>query len=167
MKCEKFQELLKKIEKGPLSDEDLRDVRLHAGACAGCKSRLSASDWVEILPAIDRPIEPSEDFAARFYAGLNDRRSRRISEPPRSLWSVFAGWGWPKQMLVAGSLAVLLGVGIFVGRYPGRNRPAEYNDLAVAESLPLLEDMDVVSNLDLLENFETIENLPANPTAKP
>jgi len=162
MNCEEFQNRLR--ESAAEKTVDSLDLRLHAASCARCASKLSALEWVEIWPALDRSIEPSEEFAARFHARLKLRQNRQgVLQRILSWWGGFAAWGWPKQVLVAGSLAAVLGAGVFLGRYPGQKNAAEYRDFAVAVNLPLLQDMDVVNNLDLLEDFEIIENLPAGP----
>ena len=163
MNCEEFQNRLREFRK--TVDQDSLDLRLHAGSCVRCASRLSALEWVEIWPALDQSIEPSEEFSARFHTRLKQHQNRQGAlQRTRPWWGGFVAWGWPKQVLVAGSLAAILGAGIFLGRYPGQRNATEYRDFAVAENLPLLQDMDVVNNLDLLEDFEIIENLPAGPS---
>jgi hypothetical protein len=154
MNCEQAQELLEHITIGKLTGEDARAVRMHLASCAACSARLTPSQWVEILPAIDDTIDPSEDFAQRFYERLRVR--------PRSWWRRIAGGSLIRPFAVAGAMAAVLLAGILVIRYPGfrQDRVADLNDFRIAESLPLLEDMAVVSNLDLLEDFDTIENLP-------
>jgi hypothetical protein len=154
MKCEQAQERLEHITIGTLSGEDARAVRMHLASCAECSAGLTPSQWVEILPAIDETVNPSEDFAQRFYAKLRVR--------PKSWWRRIAGGAMIRPFAVAGAMAAVLLAGILVIRYPGfrQDRAADLNDFRIAERLPLLDDMAVVSNLDLLEDFDTIENLP-------
>jgi hypothetical protein len=50
---------------------------------------------------------------------------------------------------------------VFFRWYPGGtpDPPGYFNDIEVAENLPLLKDMAVITNLELLEDFDTIEGL--------
>jgi anti-sigma factor RsiW len=162
MNCEQIGRVLRGFVEGTLRAEESRAVRMHLASCAACASRLSPSERMEILPALDDEIEPSEDFAARFHSRLQQRRGHLAIGRNRSLWwrSVCA-WGHPWKLAAAGALAAIVAAGIFIGRYPrGIPEPSEYfNELAIAENLPLLQDMAVISNLDLLEDFDTIEKL--------
>ena len=153
MNCDQAQEQLEHITIGKLRGEDARAVRMHLASCAACSARLTPAQWVEILPAIDETIDPSEDFAQRFYAKLSRR--------PKPWWRRMARGPLIRPFAVAGAMAAVLLVGITVIRYPDfrQDRAEDLNDVRIAENLPLLEDMAVVSNLDLLEDFDTIENL--------
>lgn len=153
MNCEQAQERLEHITIGTLSGEDARAVRMHLALCAACSARLTLSQWVEVLPAIDETIDPPEDFAQRFYAKLSVR--------PKPWWRRIAGGSLMRPFAVAGAMAAVFLAGILVIRHPDfrQDRAANLNDFRIAENLPLLEDMAVVSNLDLLEDFDTIENL--------
>ena len=64
MNCEQIREVLNAFVNGRMSGDESRAVRLHLASCAACASRLSPAERVEILPALDDEIEPSEDFAA-------------------------------------------------------------------------------------------------------
>ena len=154
MNCEEALELLKDLAGGELSREKAKAVRMHLAECTACAAKLSPSDWVEVLPALDDTIEPSEDFALRFH--------EKVRAKPRSWWRGIAGWGWPRQLAASGALAALLFAGIFVARQNSvrEERTGDLVDLRVAEHLPLLEDMPVIGNIDLLEDFDTIEILP-------
>jgi anti-sigma factor RsiW len=154
MNCEEALDLLKDLASGELSGEKARAVRMHLASCAACTANLNPSEWVEILPAVDDTIAPSEDFALRFREIVKTRS--------RSSWSRIADWRWPRQIAAAGSLAALLLAGIFISRYNGlrEERTGKLVDLQAAENLPLLEDMPVIGNIDLLEDFDTIEILP-------
>ena len=153
MNCEQAQERLEHMAVGKLGGEDARAVRMHLASCAACSARLTPSQWVEILPAIDETIEPSADFAQQFYAKLRAR--------PKPWWRRIAGGSWTRPFAAAGAMAAVLLAGIVVIRYPDfrQDRASDLNDFRIAENLLLLEDMAVVSNLDLLEDFDTIENL--------
>ncbi len=157
MNCEQIREILMDFLDGKLDGERARAVRLHLASCTDCASRLSPADRMEILPVLDEEIEPSAGFAARFQARL---RERSVSGQREAWWRRLRAWGYPWK-LAAGVLIVLIAVGVFWGRFPGRssNLPENLNDLPLAENLPLLQDMAVISNLDLLENFDAIEEL--------
>lgn len=158
MNCEQIREVLKDFLDGNLSGEEARAVRMHLASCADCASRLSPSDRMEILPALDEEIEPSGSFAARFHSRL---RERSVSGQREAWWRRLRAWGYPWKPAAVGVLVVLLVAGIFWGRYSGRTLeiPENLNDMPLAENLPLLQDMAVISHLDLLENFEVIEEL--------
>jgi hypothetical protein len=121
-------------------------------------------EWIEVLPALDDAIEPSEDFALRFQSRLQEHRLRR-SRGRKPWWKMVAAGGWVRQLVAAGALATLIVAGFYLHKYPGdvTDRINSYNEFAVAENLPLLKDMDVISNMDLLEDLDTIENLPSSP----
>jgi anti-sigma factor RsiW len=154
MNCEEVLRRIESAADGKLSSEEARAVRDHMTSCPGCAARLGPSAWVEILPALDATIEPSEDFARRFREKLRAR--------PQLWWKKIANWGWPRQLAAAGILTAIILAGIFVLWHPGNreDRAAYFDDITVAENLPLLEDMPVINNMDLLEDFDTIENLP-------
>jgi hypothetical protein len=164
MNCGQVQEVFNSFMEGTLRGEESRAVRMHLAFCHTCASKLSPFELMEILPALDQEIEPSQDFAWRFHAKLQERRQAFMKRPNPWWRSVFA-WGRPRQLAAIGALAALMAAGIFLGKYPGSARnPAEYfNDIAVAENLPLLKDMAVISNLDLLEDFDAIEDLTLEP----
>ena len=163
MNCEQIRNLLRDFADGNLDGEKSRAVRVHLASCAACASMLSPADRMEILPALDDEIEPSENFTARFYARLQERSRDRQRG---SLWRRIAAWEYPWKLAAAGVLVIILVAGIF-SRYPGgRSEPPESlndfplaEDLPLAEELPLLQDMAVISHLDLLENFDAIEML--------
>jgi anti-sigma factor RsiW len=148
---------------GMLSGDESRAVRLHLASCVRCTSNLSLSQRIEILPALDESIELSEDFASRFDARLQERRGHQaFSKQQDPWWRRISGWRRPWPLAAAGVLVALVAVGIFLGRHPGdtTDQPVYFNDIAIAESLPLLKDMAVITNLDFLEGFDMIENLP-------
>jgi anti-sigma factor RsiW len=166
MNCEQIRRIFKAFEEGTLNAEDSRAVRVHLASCAACASGLSPSEQMEILPALDVEIEPSDDFAARFHSRLQERRGCRAFDKQRIPWwrNVFA-WGRPWNLAAASILAAILIAGVFWGRYSrGTREPSDdFSELVIAENLPLLQDMAVISNLDLLENFDAIEKLTPGP----
>jgi len=160
MNCEQVRQVLEAFMNGTLNGEEARSVRLHLASCAGCISKLKPSELIEVLPVVDEVIEPSEDFALRFHARLQEHR-RQASDKRLKSWRIgMSAWARPWQLVAAGAMVTLLIAGLFIGRYRG-GIPDQYfsSDIAVAENLPLLKDMAVINNLDLLEDFDTIENL--------
>ena len=158
MNCEQIREVFEAFVNGRMSGAESRAVRLHLASCAACASILSPAERVEILPALDYEIEPSEDFAAGFQQKLR-RRKMESSSKERSGGFSFVGRR-PWRLTAVGALAALLMAGIFL-RHSGErlNLPDNLNDFSVAENLSLLQDMPVINNLDFLENFETIEKI--------
>jgi len=159
MNCEQIREVLNVFVNGGMSGDESRAVRLHLASCAACASRLTPAERVEILPALDDEIEPSEDFAARFQQKLQRRKKESSSKKERS-GGLSLFWRHPWQLATVGTLAALLMAGIFLRHSEDAlNVPDTMNDFSVAENLSLLQDMPVINNLDFLENFETIEKI--------
>jgi anti-sigma factor RsiW len=159
MNCEQIREVLNAFVNGRMSGDESRAVRLHLASCAACASRLSPAERVEILPALDDEIEPSEDLAARFHGKLQQRKMETSYTKERSGGLSFL-WRRPWQIAAVGTLAALLMAGIFLRHSgDGLNVPDPMNDFSIAENLSLLQDMPVINNLDFLENFETIEKI--------
>jgi len=161
MNCEKARELLDAFLKGRMSGDESRSMRLHLASCASCASRLGPSEKIEMLPALDKTIEPSEDFAVRFHAKLQQRKatmSHNVSGERRGDAFLFGRRPW--QLAVAGALAALIAVGILVRKSgDGSGLPDNPSDFIIAEELSLFEDLPVINNLDLLENFDAIEKM--------
>jgi anti-sigma factor RsiW len=159
MNCEQIREVLNAFVNGRMSGGESKAVRLHLASCAACTSRLSPAERVEILPALDDEIEPSDDFVTRFQGKLQRRKMESSPAKERSGGLSFF-WQRPWQLAAVGVLAALLMAGIFFRHSgDGLNLPETINDFSVAENLSLLQDMPVINNLDFLENFETIEKI--------
>jgi anti-sigma factor RsiW len=166
MNCEQIDEIKKAFMNGEVSGEQARAVRLHLASCAACASHLSPAEWVEILPAIDKEIEPTRDFSERFYARLEARQNENAL-PIRTkafLWFSLVTWGWSHRLAAAGAFTALIVVGIFIGQYLSESpdRPFLYGELSIVENMDLLQDMAVINNLELLENFDAIESLASD-----
>jgi anti-sigma factor RsiW len=165
MKCHQVQSLLKPFLDGKLSGDESFGVRSHLASCRDCASKLKSTEWIEILPALDEMIEPSEDFNARFYEKLEARQRQPdySKRPDRSVWSRLMAWGWPWRLAAVGTLATLIVAGIYFGKSPSEalDRSAVYYDIGVTENLPLLQEMTLINNLDLLENLDAIESMPS------
>jgi len=159
MNCEQIREVLNAFVNGRMDGVESRAVRLHLASCAACASRLSPAERVEILPALDDEIEPSEDFAARFQEKLQRQKMESSSAKERLGGLSFFGRR-PWQLAAVGTLSAMLMAGIFLRHSgDGLNVPDTMNALSVAENLSLLRDMPVINNLDFLENFEAIEKI--------
>ena len=161
MKCEQVCEALDAFLNGDMSGEASRAMRRHLASCAACAGRLRSLEWVEILPALDAEVEPTDDFAARFQEKLRRRKaeSGTVRTTERAGWlSCLRQRAW--RLAAAGALAALLAAGMFL-RHPGdgMNSADAWGDLPGVENLSLFQDMPVVDNLDFLEDFEAIETL--------
>jgi hypothetical protein len=119
---------------------------------------------MEILPALDDSIEPSGDFAARFYARLEERRSGNpVPERlPASGVKQSRVSRWTRFLAAAAMLIAAFAAGLFLRQYEYRTPDtAEVIDgFDVTENLPLLEDMALISDLEFFENLDAIENMP-------
>lgn len=163
MNCQQTQDLLKPLAEGMLQRDVLHQVREHLASCPECRAKLSPQDLVEILPHFDESIDPSDDFAERFYAELETRRRKPFHEKRHRMPGLrLPGPGrWFWQLAAAGILAVLIAAGLLVRQsaYRTPDPSAVFYELEVTENLPLLKDMTLISNMELLEDLETIENL--------
>ena len=164
MNCSQVQSLLKPFLDGKLSGDESHGVRAHFASCRECASKLKPAEWIEILPALDETIEPSENFASRFYAKLEERQRRqdRHEQPDQSGLSRWITWSWPWRLAALGTLATLIVAGIYFGRSPSEalDRSVVYYEIGVTENLPLLQDMALINNLDLLQDMDAIESMP-------
>jgi hypothetical protein len=164
MNCKETREKLEEFLAGQLGGAEARGIRLHLASCSGCAGALPALDLVEILVMMDDEIEPAGDLQERFFRRLERHRASGSAAARESrFWrQLFLGWGFGQQLAAAGALAAALALGLYLGKHrveePASN-PAIAGDIAIAESLPLLEDMRVIENLDLLEDFDTIQSL--------
>jgi anti-sigma factor RsiW len=164
MNCPKIQDLLKPLLDGKLRGDIAHQVRKHIATCTTCRSGLSPQDLMEILPVLDESIDPSEDFASRFYAELEMQRLRRDPEkrPHSTGWKLPWSLGWSWRVAAAGLLIVFVAAGLYVRQSPYR-RPdtaAVFYEIEVTENLQLLKDMAMIENLELFEDLDTIEDLP-------
>lgn len=168
MSCTEVQAVLERFLSGKLYGAEARYIRGHLASCPRCASNLIGEDRIELLPALDEEIEPSEGFRGRFMARLESHRAdagRRPAETSvgfQNSWRALLGyWTLPKRLAAAGALAVLIAFGIYVGVYQGPQPSSDRipGDIAIAENLPLLQDMKVIENLEFLEDFDAIQNL--------
>ena len=163
MNCQRTQDLLKLLLEGRLHGDIPRKIRAHIASCPGCRAGLNPRDLVEILPVLDDSIEPSEDFTARFYAELDNRRrnsasNRHGSSGPGPSWIA----EWSRGLAAAAALILLVAAGIYFRESPYRSPDASevLYDLEVTENLAFFEDMGLFENLELFEDLDAIEDLP-------
>jgi len=154
---------LKPLSEGRLKGDVLLLIRDHIASCAACRSGLDPMALVEILPALDKTIEPSEDFGSRFYAELEMRRrqSREEKSYSSSLITWMSGWRW--RLATAGVMTILVAGGFYLqqSRRPVPDTSAIYYEIEVSDdNLQLLQDMALFDNLELFENLDAIENMP-------
>jgi len=165
MNCKQINDVLEQFLRGELSGAEARSVRTHLASCPACACGLTSAERMELLPALDEEIEPSDGFAARFRAKLEERRQPDGGSQAVHSWRARIGrWGLPRRLAAAGALAALIAAGVFWGLHPNGtlNPSVTDSDLLIADRLPLLEDMAVIKNLDFLEDFDTIEKLPSH-----
>lgn len=168
MSCAEVESFLERFLSGKLSGAEARHIRGHLASCPRCASNLIAEDRVELLPALDEEIEPSEDFRARFMARLETHRAQAARRPadtsqgfPSSWRALFRNWTLSNRLAAAGALAAIVAFGVYVGTYqsPQPSPDGNLGDIAIAENLPLLRDMKVIESLEFLEDFDAIQNL--------
>ena len=84
MTCEKIQEMLPAYQDGELSAENEKAVKAHLEECAACQreEQLLPASW-EMLGEL-KPIEPSPDFQARFWARVRQEEAKQTG------WRVMA-----------------------------------------------------------------------------
>ena len=114
MNCPKTQELLRPFLEGTLQGEVLRQIREHIASCPECRSGFCPQDLVEILPALDTSIEPSEDFKSRFYAELEARRGKESQARDQGLrFSRIPQWSW---RYAAAGILLMMGASVLYYR---------------------------------------------------
>ena len=162
MSCTEVQTFLKRFLSGKLGGAEARHIREHLASCPRCASALIGEDRIELLPALDEEIEPSEDFRGRFMARLETHRAEAARGPAEnSRRALFGYWTLSNRLAAAGALAAVLAFGIYLGLYQSPQNLPDRNpgDIAIAENLPLLQDMKVIEYLEFLEDFDAIQNL--------
>jgi anti-sigma factor RsiW len=163
MTCNELQEQLKRFLDGALSGAESRGVRIHLAECPACAAHVSLTDRVEALVALDDEIEPSPGLNERFHARLGAHRARSADR----WWKWLPVWSAPQTLALAGALALLAGVVVFWRARPTEPVPSvPAPEVAIAESLPLLQDLGVIENLELLEDFDVLQDL-SNGTHRP
>jgi hypothetical protein len=162
MNCADAQARLKVFLSGKLEGNESRNVRLHLASCVRCASVLNSVDRIEILPAIDEDVEPSEGFHDRFLSRLEAHRARQagIRRDSYFRWYRLSEWRMPRRLAATASLAAVLFLGIYLTFFRVEEDPGSLpSDITIAENLQLLKDMKVIENLELLEDFESIQAL--------
>jgi anti-sigma factor RsiW len=166
MNCEETLSNLDSFLNGRLHGEQSRQLRRHLATCAHCAAALTPGDRIEVLPAIDGEIKPSEDLTSRFHARLEAHRAAASVTIGFSLAALLRTWfpTLPRRIAGVGALAAFLITGIYLGLYhvsaPGPVPGS--GEVVIAENLPLLQDMGVIKNLDLLEDLDTIQEMPGD-----
>lgn len=163
MNCQNCQDILQSFKNGKPPGDDLSRVREHIMNCSECRSGLTAEDFVEILPVVDRVIEPSENFSSRFYAELESRTGGRIEDHPIQERERKSSWlsGWQLRLVAAGIMIVLVTAGFyFRSSSPEVDTSAVLYNLDVSENLALLQDMSLLENLEFFQDLDAIENMP-------
>lgn len=162
MNCREFQDNLKEYREGKPIGDGLVQVREHFRACAACRSGITARDLVEILPAFDTSVEPSDDFSSRFYAELKTRASRETADFRVKSGEPKASWlsGGYLKLAAAGVMILLVSAGIYfkgVSRMPDTS--AVFYEIEVTENLEMLKDMALLEDLEFFEDMDAIESL--------
>ena len=164
MNCQNTQNLLKPFFGGELQGDVLYEVRSHLASCPACRSGLSSQDLMEILPALDQSIEPASDFASRFYAKLDARRSRQVPAPQPRASRLKRPWipEWSWRLAAAAVMAVVVATGFYLRLSPNPmpDTSAVFYEMEVTEKLSFFKDMALIEDLELFEDLDTIENLP-------
>jgi anti-sigma factor RsiW len=165
MNCEETRARLGRMVEGSMDGEAARAVREHLASCRACAALLSPADLVEILPALDETVEPTDTLPAGFHSRLMEHR-RAATAPPVPWWEGLFALPSAARLATAGGMAAFLFGVSYLGlqRITAPGTQQLTGDLAVAQNLPLLKDMEVVQNLELLEDFDTIQGLADKPS---
>lgn len=162
MNCREFNDSLNEYKEGRPIGNGLVRVREHLRTCAECRSGLKARDLVEILPAFDSSVEPSDDFSSRFYAKLESRTDRNAAGLQVQTAGRKASWlsGGYLKLAAAGVMVLLVSAGIYfrdVSRIPDTS--AVFYEIEVTENLEMLKDMALLEELEFFEDMDAIESL--------
>jgi predicted anti-sigma-YlaC factor YlaD len=162
MNCREFHDSLNEYKQGKPIGNGMVRVREHLRTCDACRSGLKARDLVEILPAFDSSVEPSDDFSARFYAELESRAGRKTSGSQVKTAGRRVSWlsGGYLKLAAAGVMILLVSAGIYfrdVSRVPDTS--AVFYEIEVTENLEMLKDMALLEDLEFFEDMDAIESL--------
>lgn len=133
-----------------LSQKDRAFVVRHLDDCAICKKEYDALQSVDALLRDIKAVEPSLDFARRFWQKADAIDSKK------GQWAIFKNflWGWrPSLVYAAALLLIAAGSVVFY-----RSAPPEFDPtgMSIAENMALYDDYEIINNLELFENWEEI-----------
>ncbi len=164
MNCQQTKDLMKPFLDGALDRNTAQSLRRHLATCRECASMLDPVDLMEILPVLDESLEPSEDFAARFYTELETRKNRNPAPERLPVSGMKQSWlpRWSWRLAAASFLAVVVAAGLYYrqSEYRTPYSAAVFYDFEITEKLPLLKDMALIRDMEFFENLDAIENLP-------
>jgi len=120
MNCDKIQEKFADYLTGDLDADARREVQNHLSACASCRTEIEDLTAVWAKLGVLPEEQPSGALRHRFYAMLEDYKSKIEEAGPRARLSrALAGWrGWftlRRPAFAAGFSAFLLMLGIGTG----------------------------------------------------
>ena len=76
MKCKDAHKLLSAYQDGRLSPEENAQLRDHLAACSACQEEERALSDIWSMLKVLKPIEPSPDCRARFWAKAREEEER-------------------------------------------------------------------------------------------
>ncbi|MEE8409167.1 MAG: hypothetical protein V3T05_06160 [Myxococcota bacterium] len=122
------------------------DAQAHVDGCDACRGHAADVERLEQALARDADQEPGPGFDTRFFARLEEAKSKgQRGWLSRFRWSLAGG----SLVAAAATTALLLTINV-------ERTPAMAGDLELAMHLDLLEDYDVVSLLEDVETFEVL-----------
>ncbi len=149
MSCEKISKSLVSYLDGRASGRERGEVEAHLKLCAECRERAEEFRRLWSAMAEAPAIEPSFGFDARL-------RQRIAAEPRRKAWA----WLAPSPRLAA-SVALLVGLAVFVSLRPNRTAAPGNQAVNSEEQFQMIKDLGVLENYDVLSNFDALSDLPA------
>jgi len=133
MTCEKIQEILPAYQDGELSAENEQAVKTHLEGCEVCRreANLLSASW-EMLGEM-KPIAPSPDFEARFWARLRQEESNQTGWRSWLNWEPLTPWA----VSLAGIVVIwMIGVtgGLILFKNQSNRAAASFNERSVLTS---------------------------------
>lgn len=122
------------------------DAHEHLETCAECQSYAGETEALDALLARDEDEEPRPGFDTRFFARLDELKSR-----PTGSWFSRYRWLFAGAAAAATTAAVILSLSV-----GGEPTGSMADDIDLAMHLDLLEELEMIRALNDVEAFETL-----------
>ena len=162
MNCNDLKNMISAYMDGELKGPEHHLIKKHLATCRSCRKEVENQEKIWQLLGEYEGIDPSPDYAERFWNRVENRSSWR--EKIRSIFG--PGDMRPRWVPAVGLACVLIVVSTIAIRlqFP----PPELNnviaslseiDLDMVASVDILEDYEIIQEIDFFSDLEFIERL--------